>query len=435
MKEIKTILFTFSLSAILLLTFSFNQFSLIFICFSFLFFSTFLFEKKNLNIYILSCSVNIIYFVLYTFITSYETNSLFLSGGDDEFFYSSSIEILNNNFDPNTNLSTGHYLSSVGSWGYLYFNSLILKFLKFFPFYEPDILSFRLIKSLLSALVPVFVYKIFKDSVFRLSDKGLLLLILFPALIFFNYSLVRESYVALLFGMFIYINIYYKNSIIKYFLLTIIFLIAFSFREISGVFMIIFFISYHFKFKKNQILWSSFFIIFVSYFAFYIASLSEIGAKFIEVQKIYAELSQSNNSASLGLTVLNSQNPLMIPIKLIYILISPIPPVFIYNPSLSNFIKLVGNFSWYFVCLGTAIYYIKNKNISDKISYPLLLTLVFSLVVIVNTSMDPRHIAYLYPFFLPIGIYGIKMLHYSKRILLYFSLFFLLVILYIFLKI
>ena len=106
-----------------------------------------------------------------------------------------------------------------------------------------------------------------------------------------------------------------------------------------------------------------------------------------------------------------------------------------YNFNITNFIKLIGNLSWYFVTFGCFVYYYKNNKIQEKISTPMILTLMISLAIILTTSMDPRHIAFMYPFFFPIGIYGLKLLPQSKKTFMYFILLLISSTLYIFLKV
>ena len=247
MKEIKTILYISSFLATCLLVFIFNQFNLIIIPFIFLIFISFFLKKKSLSIFLLSVSTSLIYFVVYTFFSYYETNSFFLSGGDDEFFYLASKAVYENGFDLNTQVGS-KYLFSANYKGYLLFNYLIVKLLNLLPYYELDILSFRLIKYLISSLIPVLTYNIFKESIFKLTNKGILLLVMFPQVIYFNYSLIRESYISLLFGALLYVIIYYKNFIFKYLFALVLIIIAFSFREISGFFLLVFFCYLNFLF-------------------------------------------------------------------------------------------------------------------------------------------------------------------------------------------
>lgn len=438
MKQIKILLYTSSFFFLLLLALSFNQPSLIFISLFFLFSPTIFLKNKNLTIFFLSCSVSIIYFVIYTFITFYETNSLFLSGGDDEFFYRSSIRLFENGFDIDSqilgvNLNSGNYI------GYLYFNYIIINILDFIPFFDTDILSFRLVKYLITSLIPFFVYKIFQNTVFRLTNKGILILLLFPQLIFFNYSLIRSSYISLLFCLLIYVIVYFKNTKIKYLFVLVIIVITAFFRDVTALFLVSFLIFYNLKFEKRNILFSLSIILLTIYSSFFLFSETAIAVKLSKVQEAFIDLSSSSNNSSLGLTVLLSKNPLMFPIKLVYIILSPIPPKFIYNINITNFISLLGNLSWYFISFGSAIYYININKIRDKFSYKisisLLLCLFSSLIIVLNTTMNPRHIAFLYPFFVPIGIYGLNSLNRVNKILLFVTLFTLAIILFILLKI
>lgn len=438
MKEIKVLLYSSSLILLLILAFSFNKPSLIFISLFFLFFSSILFKNKTLNIYFLSQSVSILYFTIYTFITFYETNSLFLSGGDDEFFYTSTLQLFENGFDTESQLA-GRNVISANYIGYLYLNYIIINILDFIPFFETDILSFRLVKYLFTSLIPVFVYKIFQNTIFRLTNKGILILILFPQLIFFNYSLIRSSYISLLFCLFVYVILYFKNTKIKYLFVFVILIITASFRDVSALFFLSFLIFYILRFEKKNILFSLSIITLTIYSSFFLFSQTALGVKFSVVQQAFIELSSSSNNSSLGLSILFSNNPLMFPVKLIYILLSPIPPKFIYNINMTNFINLFGNLSWYLISIGYAIYYLKiNKfrdKFSDKISIPLLLCLFSSTIVVLNTTMNPRHIAFLYPFFVPIGIYGLKSLNRINRLALYFLIAIPAFILFILLKI
>ena len=125
---------------------------------------------------------------------------------------------------------------SVNYIGYLYLNYIIINILDFIPFFEVDILSFRLVKYLLTALIPVLIYKIFQKTVFRLNNKGILILILFPQLIFFNYSLIRSSYISLLFCLLVYVILYFRNRIIKYLFVIVIIAITADFRDVSALF-------------------------------------------------------------------------------------------------------------------------------------------------------------------------------------------------------
>lgn len=424
MKEIKTLLFSSSLFSLLIFAFSFNQLSSIFISLFFLFFSAILLKNKSLHIFFLSYSVSILYFVIYTFITFYENNSLFLSGGDDEFFYKSSVQLFENGFDTDTQLG-GRDVISANYLGYLYLNYIIINILDFIPFFEIDIISFRLIKYLFTSLIPVFVYKIFQNTIFRLTNTGILILILFPQLIFFNYSLIRSSYISLLFCLFVYVLLFFKNAKIKYLFLFVIIVITALFRDVSALFFLSFLIFYLLKFEKRNILFSLSIILLTIYSSFFLFSQTALGLRLSIVQEAFIELSSASNNSSLGLSILFSNNPFVFPLKFVYILLSPIPPKFIYNMNITNFINLLGNLSWYFISLGFVIYYITiNKfrdKFSDKISIPLLLCLFSSTIMVLNTTMNPRHIAFLYPFFVPIGIYGLKSLNRANRIVLYFT--------------
>jgi hypothetical protein len=436
MKEIKLLFYALSLFFLSILALNFHQLSLIFIALSFLFFSPLFFKNKTLTIYILSLSVSIIYFVIYTFITFYETNSLFLPGGDDEFFYTTSLQLFDNGFDSDTLLSGGRNLSSANYLGYLYLNNIIINILDFIPFFEVDILSFRFIKYLLTALIPVFIYKIFKNTVFRLNNKGILILILFPQVIFFNYSLIRSSYISLLFCILVYVILYFNNRTIKYLFVVMIIALTAFFRDVSALFLLLFLIFYNLKFEKKNILFSLSIILLTIYSSFFLFSQTALGVKLSNIQNAFIELSISTNSSSLGLSVLLSKNPLMFPIKLVYIALSPIPPKFIYNINFINFINFIGNLSWYIISLGCAVYYVKNRNkFSDKISIPLFLCFFSSTIIILNTTMNPRHIAFMYPFFVPIGIYGLNSLNVAKKTFMFITSGIVAIILFIFLKI
>jgi len=423
MKEIKLLFYTSSFFSLLILALNFNQLSLIFISLFFLFFPTIFFKNKTLTIYFLSLSVSVIYFVIYTFITLYETNSLFLSGGDDEFFYISSLQLFENGFDTDSQLAGRRDVISVNYIGYLYLNYIIINILDFIPFFEVDILSFRLVKYLLTALIPVLIYKIFQKTVFRLNNKGILILILFPQLIFFNYSLIRSSYISLLFCLLVYVILYFRNRIIKYLFVIVIIAITAVFRDVSALFLLSFLIFFILKLEKRNILFSLSIILLTVYSSFFLFSQTALGIKLSNVQEAFFELSTSSNNSSLGLSILLSKNPLMFPIKLVYIILSPIPPKFIYNINIINFINLFGNLSWYIISLGCAVYYVKIKKIrdkfSDKISIPLFLCLFFSTIIVLNTTLNPRHIAFIYPFFVPIGIYGLNSLNDANKKLLY----------------
>jgi hypothetical protein len=360
----------------------------------------------------------------------------FLNGGDDSFFYDASKQVFLSNYDLNIKVDV-FPLWIVNYPAYLYIFAYFFGLLSYFGLDSMSFYHLSLLKVALGSLVPVILYKVIKDHRW-LTGRGVLsTVILFPTLTFYTVSLLRESILVLLFILVVWISTRRDNLLFSFLLVLIISILAYFIRPVHGILLFVFFGIYTlFSYKASilvKICALAFFSLLI--YSFNIFAFAEIFHELNEVQEKYiAHSNEVNDVGSIGLKLYNSEHIWLWPVKLIYYLLSPIPPpIFSDFNGLALFLTL-GSILWYFFVFGLFSSLRRRSNWNKPLYSSAVFIIFVSCIIGVSSSKDPRHLVFLSPLIVLLG--HVELLHISKARLVFGGVFITLfgLLFYVFLK-
>ncbi|MDA7531531.1 hypothetical protein N8512_00430 [Akkermansiaceae bacterium] len=332
---------------------------------------------------------------LYYYVNFLSTGSYFLGGGDDELFYDLSLQYANGEKLSDIKVYSYTYLTSAPYLGYIliqgvFFKVFVLMGLAPTPFW---ILIFKSVTSVFSfgVLMQSFCEK------FRINyDFAIQKLIWFPGVLVTSVFGLRES-IALLICM----GIFALSKKLNFFRIVIIAASTFGLYYVrrNAVILAIYYLIPLFvrRLSRGLILKITLVFCFVIPIAYVLTKL-ELGERYLELSI------DSSAKNSLGL-LLYSTN-LLFPLQVLYTYLSPIPPLFLKNPNVFNFVVMVGDFiKYYYSGIFLLLAFLKWQDLDKKHGLRSLLSGFFMMLLIVClTSRDPRHLSFLMPLALLISI-------------------------------
>lgn len=365
---------------------------------------------RQLNLFIVFYGLG----TLYYYLKYLSTGSYFLGGGDDELFYDLSVQYANGEKFSDLTVFTNTYLTSAPYFGYVLIQGLFFKVFVFIglvptPFW---ILIFKSLTSVFTfgALMRSFCESSRINYVFVTQR-----VIWFPGVLINCVFGLRES-IALL----IFIIIFVSLKKLDFFRIIIISAttVALFFIRRHAVVFILYYLTPPLLARLNKGLRSQ--IIAVLSFSIpigYVLWKVDVGDRYFDLS------TESSSEGSLGLLLYS--NTLLFPVQVFYTYISPIPPLFLKNPDIFNFVAMVGDiFRYYYSGILLLLVIFKWQELDKKHGLRSLLSGFFMvLLVVCLTTRDPRHLNFFMPLVFLISINCSKLL--GRRVLLrYNALFF-----------
>jgi hypothetical protein len=364
-----------------------------------------LLNRQSLILFFFSFGVNLIGSVILILSTFYLFGKPFLQGGDDELFFLASKDLFLNDFDfsisveqvPLVAVNYPAYLLLFGAW---------FELLSHFLFSEPHFLALIYLKVFISSFCPVLLWKINNNLGLVKFNKVIVFIVLMPTLIYFNATLLRESIITFLFLVGIYKTTSENKFIFKLFFIFLISFVIYFIRPVNGFLMVSFFCIYEYLKRNDIVSFKS--IIFLTVIVFSIqifnSSLKNILESINTIQESYMSLTNSDNSvSSIGRVLYNSESFILFPIKLLYYVLSPIPPPFFSNPSIITFILSIGAIYWYLIVFSITNKCFRSFRKLSVFEKSIILIFLLSAIIGVSTSKDSRHLIYIYPLIVSAG--------------------------------
>jgi hypothetical protein len=356
--------------------------------------------------YVIYSAFGLLYYLYYNVING----KPFIGGGDDELFWVFANELAHSNFDFSIQFSSDLFFWAIEFKAYIIIFAGYIKFLSLLGFDGQHMYNLVLMSTFIAALSAGLMFRIIKGWYPHLKSKYLFIISCFPILIFHNVTLLRESWLVMLFLLLVLViqgkGFFYKMLFIPAILIT-----AFFFRPAHGGLFLIFIISYLFfslKSKKQRTI-----ILFISFIAF-LGFVKLGGLEYAEIisetSEYYMELTEENSSAnSLGNIFYSSDNPVFLAMRPIVLLFSPIPPPILARLRMDTLFFSLGSILWYYLNglnILAVLFFSKHwrKTSFPHVHIAMAITILASLILISLTSRDPRHLVYIHPFLLVYGI-------------------------------
>jgi hypothetical protein len=330
---------------------------------------------------------------------------------DEELFYEAAI---GQNRD-------GFYEASIRWVGYYFLLTEYYYFIREFIDSSVHFYHGILLSAFFSSFIPFFFKKHFYKKLLPVELNRLILILLFlPQFLIYNVTYLRDSLILLLFSVLVYfIGLRNRNILFRFIIIFFILALTFSIRPGSAIFLGVFVLFDLFFIEKNK------YYLIIGTFILVVAIIAG-NVNFrnpIEVSQGYIELTEREiSSNSLGHIVLSSDNILLFPLKMVYILFSPIPPQIVYKVSIQSVFFTIGSFVKYFYLIAFLISAFKNFIVKNKDIYLIRDSLfVFFLVAgVLFTSRDQRHLNFLFPLVFYYGIeYSFKNKTFSRKTIFY----------------
>lgn len=363
-------------------------------------------KKYDGVIFSLAFGLYLINSTFFLIITNYINGSPFLSGGDDLLFYLAGKQLYIADYDIRTELA-GFPLWAANYPAYLYLISFYYGALSWIGFESLHFYHLTLLKVSLGSLIPVFIYRIGNRFSFGVSRMSLLVIILLPTFVIQTTSFLRESVISFLFIIGILIITSKKYGFYQVIFILILVSIIYFIRPIHAIFFIFFYITYMLLHKQNSFWVKACIItsIIVGFLIFSSLGYDDLFKQYDRIQSMYSELSlETNEEGSLGVLLYSSTSPFLLPIKLFYYYMSPIPPPIIGKVDLFTFYLSIGAVFWYLVIIGFLRTVFRKVNSGDSFFMSVYLLFIFVGIIGVSTSKDPRHLTFLYPLIIPFGL-------------------------------
>lgn len=364
-------------------------------------------------------------------------NAPFIGGGDDELFYIYATRISKSWLS-----EFGiEYLAGMNYKLYIHTHAFWFDILKLFGIKDYFFFHSVLFNAFIGGLIPSLIYQItrkfFEDD---FAIKAAILVAFFPITAFYSSTLLRECFVTLQFLLVVKLCISNLSTFSKNFLIFFILLLAYLTRPASAFFISIFPVIYYIISAKNSKQRIFLIIATISLVALGLILKESIYNRDLEeTKKLYNELAQETAAEnSLGLKLIQSNNPVLNAFSIVYLLYSPIPPPFISEFRLDYLYISFGSLMWYFILpifFISVPYYFKEK-IHANIFFSFFVFFVFSAIVVNFTSSDVRHLQPIYPLSVVFVYYYLKnnYMEVKKYIYLYLFLIPIPVFVYVFLK-
>ena len=314
---------------------------------------------------------------------------------DEELFYEAAIG----------QYREGFYVSSI-RWGGYYF--LLTEYYYFIREFIDSSVHFYhgiLLSAFFSSFIPYFFKKYFYKKLHHITINRLILVLLFlPQFLIYNVTYLRDSLILLLFSVLVYfIGLRNRNILFRFIIIFFILVLSFSIRPGSSIFLGVYVIfDLFFIEKKKYYLIVGTFILVLAIIAWDVNFRDPI-----EVGKGYIELTEREiSSNSIGQRLLSSNNILLLPLKMLYILFSPIPPRIVNKVSIHSVVFTIGSLVKYFYLILFLISAFKNFVSKNKDIYMIRDTLFIFFIVlgVLFTSRDQRHLNFLFPLVFYYGI-------------------------------
>jgi hypothetical protein len=372
-------------------------------------------EAKKLLVY--SFCLNVLFAVILTGLFELEHGSPFIKGMlDDERFFKIARDYKN-----------GLLIFDEGlHWGGINFKAYTillagwLKLLNLFGFSSDHFLNLNILNCLLGAFAVAFVYLIFcRISNPVEANKIAWIVMLYPPVIYYSATLIRDTAVTLVFLASIWILLLQRNLFFKLFLLSLSVFVLYHIRDASAFFLVIFISSYLALSVKQSnrmviktILLSGVILLFLIFVTALSVKppdrlpprtelLSHLSFRIHYYQTVTSDESSEN---SLGAKLKSSQNPLLLGLSVAHMFFSPAPPLLFYDFSVSNLFLGLGNIIWYFFgfCYLVTLKTRFQDNVRMRLWWAALTTTFVALILINFTSGNFRHLNFIQP--LLIGI-------------------------------
>lgn len=315
------------------------------------------------------------------------------------------------------------YIIVMGGW---------LKALNVIGLSDDSFLNLNLVNSFVGALSVVLVYRIFRTLTGEtLGWKIGMFALLFPSVVFYSATIIRDTFVLFTFAFSIYILAVSEwSGIKKTALLLACFVFMYYLRNASAFPLAAFVVVYMLLNVKG----TNFKVLAIGLFflGIVIAAAVLVTAAAMHPPKVqppetdfmnflsyqihyYNKLIIAETSwDSLGIRLRNFDSPVMVCLGIVYMYFSPVPPLFVQSPTFANFFLGIGNIIWYFIAFSYAFSIFKpsSSTIHRKVWWAILITLLLSLLMVFFSSSDPRHLLFIQPF---IAGFTIEFLLTSKR--------------------
>jgi hypothetical protein len=347
--------------------------------------------------------INSTFFLLILYIVN---GSPFLTGGDDLLFYTAGKELYRARYDINIEVE-GFPLWITNYPAYLFMISFYYELLSWIGLNSLHFYHLTLLKVSLGSVIPVIIYKIGNQISSGVSRFTLFVILMLPTLVLYTASFLRESVISFFFVFGVYIIISKKPSFYKLTIVTILIIIIYFIRPVHAVFLVLFFLIYFVSNRKSAF-WFKFYIIFfliISGLILYNFNGIGLFTQYQTVQNSYIELSkESSQEGSLGLKLYGSNFLLLWPLKFLYYFMYPIPPPIFGRLNLLTVFISLGSMIWYLIVLGFLKSIFRKVNRINPYFLSVYLLFIIAGAVGVSTSKDPRHLIFIYPLIIPIGI-------------------------------
>lgn len=418
-----------SLTGILLLFFILTIFSLfivgnyyhsssVLIAFLFLLsFGCLLLRGVSRKLFFLSFFINILVSIIFHFYFLRANGLPFTQGGDEKTYYDFSLSIYHHGIT-----SLGEIYLFIPYKAYVLLLAGWMKLLNFIGITDPSIpFNLRLLNDFVGGFIPVISFHIFSLFFDKIkARKYSLYILLFPLTIYYSATLLREVYVTVPFLLIVYLTLSPQfNRAIRIFLIGGLCVFTFFIRPASAAmivsfpFFYVFFkkgSNYKFSYLKKSIIPLLFLASLLIFHQFNSRSINETHSG-------YSELSASAASGnSVGSLLVSSHNPIAKLAMPVYIAYSPIPPPIFSEVNIYNTFISIGSIWWYVIFplyILLIIKILKRKDVFSGFIKASGVTVLFSLALVSVTSMDPRHIQFIYPIALFGGLFYYKNYYFS----------------------
>lgn len=352
--------------------------------------------------------------------TNFIFGSPFLEGGDDKFFYLAGKQLYNSGYDIQTEVD-GIPLWAANYPAYLYIISFYYGVLSWLGFNSLHFYHLTLLKISFGALIPVLINKIGNRYNIGFSKNSLLVIILFPPLVIQTSSFLRDSLISFFFILGAYIVTKNLNNFYKLFWILILSSIIYFFRPAHSVFLIFLYVT-HMLFLSKKYIGLKFSILgftLLMLFVVFKQGYGDLIEQFEKVQNLYTDLSlETNSEGSLGLKLYSSDLIVLLPFKLIYYFISPIPPPIFSKMNILSAYLSIGAISWYLIVFAFLKSIFRKVNKSDPFFISIYFLFILAGVIGISTSKDPRHLTFIYPLIIPYGLRELSLINKNQMFII-----------------
>ena len=364
------------------------------------------FKKYDRLLFTFSYGLYLLNATFFLMILNWVNGNPFLAGGDDLFFYSAGKELFLAEYNIITEVD-GIPLWVANYPFYLYLISFYYGFLSQLGLDSLHFYHLTLLKVAFGASIPVFIFNLARHYQKDITKVDLITIILFPALVLQTVSFLRDSIISFFFILGVLKAASNKRIISRLIWLLPLATIIYFIRPVHAFFLIIFLVIY-IVFENRRFLWLKIFgvsALAVICLFFFNKEVTTFFEQYERVQGMYTELSlETNQEGSLGVKLYSSNAPMLIPIKLLYYFLSPIPPPIVSGLSGLSLYLSLGAIFWYFIIFGFLKSVMKQSSRENPFYVSLFVLFVLAGLVGISSSKDPRHLTFMYPIILPFGL-------------------------------